>query len=361
MRIRTKVIVTLLTGLAGFAGAEIAARVLQLGPMPYPLEDGAIVRHSDDPDLGVELIPGGVLRVQYLNRRREHVREALAVVNSQGFRGPVVPRPKPAGTFRIVCLGDSQTFGNGVGEGESWPAALGAALREAAPDASFDVMNCGVGGYETEQEVAYLEKRLLAYEPDLVILGFFMNDTALRGASVEPPTATLGRLIEFFSPGRTGVLPALRRYSRLLDLGSDWIFRRLAMSRWIDQREELYRDDFDGWVRVRAALRHARELVEARGGRFVVLLVPLLMLDRGELLSAQPYRTISSFGRSEGIPCFDPAPFFAGLDVDHMRVHERDLHSDGRGHRIVGQSLATWLREQGYFPGAAGRSGPAPR
>jgi lysophospholipase L1-like esterase len=347
MRTRTKILVTLAAGLLGFLGVEVVVRVAKVKPMPGPLENGTITRKSDDPRLRVELLPGGTLHTAFTDRHDNVLNEVDHFVNEQGFRGPTVEKEKPEGVYRIVCLGDSQTYGNGVGEEDTWPAVLTRRLRMARPEAKIEVMNCGVGGYETEQEVAYLESRLLAYDPDLVILGFFMNDPALPDAHVEPPEGTYNQLIHFLSPGRDHWLRAARNVVRTLDLGCDWLFRRLTMRRWIVQRAQLYDADFAGWIRVQAALRHAREILAARGARFAVLLVPLLMREENELVSSLPYRTVSAFCRADGIPYFDPEPLFAGMTVDDMRVHPRDLHTDPVGNRIVGAGLARWLEEQG--------------
>jgi hypothetical protein len=289
------------------------------------------------------------MTTQFRNRRGEITHEALAIVNEQGFRGDPVAMPNPPGTFRIVCLGDSQTFGNGCGEGESWPAALQAELSARPAAQHIEVMNCGVGGYETEQEFDCLRKRWLAYDPDLVVLGFFVNDTALPGTAIKAADDNR-KLIHFLAPGRPGFYPVLRRWSRLLDLGSDWLFRKLTMARWVDQRYALYDDDFAGWVKVRALMREARDLVESRHARFAILLVPLLMRHKDELISAQPYAVVSAFCRRENIPCFDPGSLFDHLDVDRMRVHPRDLHSNVDGNKIVGTSLAAWPREQELVP-----------
>ena len=126
--IRTRALVVVVAGILGLLAAEISVRVLRIGPIPAPSEVGEVARFCDDPDIRVELIPGATMRTQFKNRQGEVEREALHVVNSQGFRGATVEKPKPADTFRIVCLGDSQTFGNGVSEGESWPAAFDAEL-----------------------------------------------------------------------------------------------------------------------------------------------------------------------------------------------------------------------------------------
>jgi lysophospholipase L1-like esterase len=355
MRARNKIIVTLLAGLVGFVAIELVVRAVYIGPIPAPGDKGEIGRKSPDPDLRNELIPGSQLRTQFRNRRKEIVREIDVAVNEQGFRGPVVPQPKPTGTFRIVCLGDSQTFGNGVGEGESWPAVMDATLHERDKDARIDVMNCGVGGYDTEQEIAYLEHRLLVYDPDLVIVGFFMNDTAVIGATLESPAGFSAKLIRWLVPGAPGFLHGVRKTSRIVDLGADWLFRRLTMKRWIGDRMAYYAPDYAGWIRVQKAIVHTRDMLAARGTRFVFLFVPLLMRDGDDLVSELPYRTLSAFLDREKVPYFDPAPLFAGLDVDHMRVHERDIHTDASGHRIIGRAMASWLLEHGLVAPVSSR------
>jgi lysophospholipase L1-like esterase len=80
-------------------------------------------------------------------------------------------RPKPAGRFRVVVLGGSTVFGRGVPvPSESLPARLSTRLQGA------EVLNAGVPGYTSGQELVYLATELLSYEPDLVITYDGVND-----------------------------------------------------------------------------------------------------------------------------------------------------------------------------------------
>jgi hypothetical protein len=237
-----------------------------------------------------------------------------------------------------------------VADDEPWPAVLSATLAARSEDRRVEVLNCGVAGYETEQEVAQLEERIGAFDPDLVLLGFFMNDTVLPNAVIQQPDGLSSRWIKILAPSRKPqLLPWLRRHLRTVDLGADWLFRRLVMRRWIGERELLFADDFVGWRRAQAAILRAREVVEGRGGRFVLLLVPLLMTEGDEILTTSPYRKVSAFCRAQDIRYYDPEPLFAGMEVDRMRVHPRDLHSTAEGHRIIALGLADWLQEQGLL------------
>ena len=92
--------------------------------------------------------------------------------NPQGFRGLPVAPDKPAGTLRIVAVGDSNTFGWDVDEGVNWPAQLQAMFAASRPT---EVINAGVWGYSSFQgERRFME--LTALHPDIALISFGGND-----------------------------------------------------------------------------------------------------------------------------------------------------------------------------------------
>lgn len=100
-----------------------------------------------------------------------------AHTNSLGFRDTrEYSLTKAPGTFRIMMLGDSVTFGHGALNETSYPFLLEQRLREWRPDVKWEVWNLGIPGYNTAQELAYLNEVGERYQPDLVIVGFFPND-----------------------------------------------------------------------------------------------------------------------------------------------------------------------------------------
>ncbi|HEY2941797.1 MAG TPA: GDSL-type esterase/lipase family protein [Vicinamibacteria bacterium] len=91
--------------------------------------------------------------------------------NSRGLRGArEYSLDKPAGSRRIVVLGDSFTFGEDVGDDEAWPRQLGALMP------GVEVLNLGVHGYGHDQMLLYLKEEGLRYHPDVVIVGFLPDD-----------------------------------------------------------------------------------------------------------------------------------------------------------------------------------------
>jgi hypothetical protein len=97
--------------------------------------------------------------------------------NSLAFRdNREYPLTKPPGTFRILVLGDSVTFGHGALYETSYPYLIEQQLKAWHPDVKWEVWNLGVPGYNTAQELAQLNELGDRVQPDLVIVGFFLND-----------------------------------------------------------------------------------------------------------------------------------------------------------------------------------------
>jgi hypothetical protein len=118
-----------------------------------------------DPLLGYSLIPG-------LTQRQNLEGEALIEINEYGFRGRPYPKTKGPGVFRIAVLGDSLTEGRQVGENETYSAILERELAgcEALGRAAVEVLNFGVAGYSTAQELLTYRHRARQWSPDLVVL-----------------------------------------------------------------------------------------------------------------------------------------------------------------------------------------------
>jgi lysophospholipase L1-like esterase len=108
-------------------------------------------------------------------------------VNSRGFRGQEFQIPKPPGTFRILALGGSSTFGYypGITSDEAaYPARLERLLNAQKPDASvsrYEVINAGAPGYKLRTSLQNFASRGLFFEPDMIIVSHVVNDIAMYG------------------------------------------------------------------------------------------------------------------------------------------------------------------------------------
>jgi hypothetical protein len=161
---------------AGVAGAEVALRALDIAyPFPWTL----------DSERGIALRPGaeGV----YREEGEGHFR-----INGEGMRDRERAVEKPAGTLRIAVLGDSMTEALQVDYEESFPAVLERRLAECPGLAAPEVLNFGVSGYSTAQELLTLRRYVWKYDPDIVLLAFLAqndvrdNSRALSGYARRP-------------------------------------------------------------------------------------------------------------------------------------------------------------------------------
>lgn len=112
-----------------------------------------------------------------ITERFEH---AMVTTNSFGMRNPEVPLEKPDGTYRIAVLGDSYTFGWGVEQEQPFPRLLEKELNQSgALEQRIEVLNFGVPGYATFQEVAAFQEKGSKFKPDMVVVYFISNDFGL--------------------------------------------------------------------------------------------------------------------------------------------------------------------------------------
>lgn len=91
-------------------------------------------------------------------------------INRKGFRGPVYDEQKPLGIYRVVVLGDSNGFGWGIPENQTFSALIRERMK------NVEVVNLSLSGYGTDQEYLRFLKEGVAYKPDLVIVQVTPND-----------------------------------------------------------------------------------------------------------------------------------------------------------------------------------------
>lgn len=286
-------------------------------------------------------------------------------INSRGLRDREIPLRKPEGAYRVLVLGDSQTFGVGVEADESYPKVAERRLQ-AQVGPRVEVLNAGVPSTGTAHQLYYLEQEGWKYQPDAVVVGFFYNDISNNGAcrlyevrggklvrAAEVTQARPRREIWATDPGRRGVT-LVREARPVQPPGPPFLVRHSHLARWV--RERLSRIAQRGRTEEAPGAR-ARELTGSlfnelaaqcrqRRTRLLVVLIPsreqcadrnLPDLSRlyGSLLTGvqEPERTVVDLVK----------PFRAR---GHRSLYfPTDLHMTAAGHRLVGERLASRLLE----------------
>lgn len=102
-------------------------------------------------------------------------------INSFGFRGKEFDVKKDGNVYRILCLGDSVTFGIRLPREQTFSFLLGEGLNKNNREGiHYEVLNGGVPGYNTLQEYKLLRAKGERVNPDLVILNVVLNDIVMK-------------------------------------------------------------------------------------------------------------------------------------------------------------------------------------
>lgn len=171
--------------------------------------------HERDDTVGLTLRPGA--EGWYTEEGRAYVK-----VNSAGMRDAERARAKPPGHLRVALLGDSYTEAIQVDREKAYPALLERHLERCRP--GTEVLNFGVSGFGTAQQLLTLRAKVWDYAPDLVLLAFFpSNDVVNNSRQLEPD-----KLRPFFVPhGERLVLDTSFRQARTYRVLSNPAYRFL--------------------------------------------------------------------------------------------------------------------------------------
>ena len=106
--------------------------------------------------------------------------------NSEGYRGPERQFTRADdGAFRVLCIGDSVTFGFNVDQDDAYPRQLERLLRERHPGRPIEVVNAGVSGWSWLQGLRFFEVRGGALHPNVVVAAHGTNDRFLPAKNTD--------------------------------------------------------------------------------------------------------------------------------------------------------------------------------
>ena len=235
--------------LLGFAVAELTLRVAGIAPPEV---------RSYDPVRGWQLKPGA----KGLQRSEGH---AQITINSGGFRGPEVTAAKALGIVRVAVVGDSFTEAMHVPYPQTFCAVMERELAQCKPGGlRSQVLDFGVSGYGTAQELLTLREQVWPYTPDLVILAFFPgNDVSDNSSALDSESWISGEKCRPHFSIRNGE-PVEEEEFRTLPLANLWChsvfwLNRFAIMDYLGEPAVLLQ-------RTATTPRHAREVEGSETG-----------------------------------------------------------------------------------------------
>lgn len=264
-------------------------------------------------------------------------------IDALGLRGLDAAAPAPApGVVRILCLGDSVTFGFHVEDAHTYPARLDARLR--ARGVAAEVLNAGCGHFTITDERRWLEEKLLALRPRVVVLQFCGND-------VDPSELDRAPTLYEEVLAEAGA-PSLADRLRETAIGEAQLRLAIGLKRArppSDTMAELPVVPEERWARYEAELVRVRDLVVAAGATLVLVPFPDLVLVRGAGPSPYEARLKVACDRL-GVGfrgALDDFRAAAARDPDALYHWPLDPHASAKGCDALAGSVEALLAERG--------------
>ena len=375
MRLRRVIGTGLLCGLSVIVALLVGELMVRyLAPQKlYRFPRGMFENH---PTLGYRLVPS-FAGVSKTTEFKTHIR-----TNSLGLRADREYGRKAPNTFRILFLGDSFIMGVGVEQDETAGQVLERLLTggDRTPSQTYEVINAGVPGYNTQQALTYLRESGLALEPDLVVLGFYIGNDLADNFDMPSVSVRDGYLQK--GPPSSGFLPPpMRRYlaltSHLYHLL--WPYQRRLFDRSLQARQQqrlqsrlaIYSvepndDDTEAlWGATQRQVEAMAEISRDLGLSIAVVVIPELVQVDAQLWQATirpmvendtryrvnwPNHRISALCREFNLPVLDLLPVFVKAPPNEPLYIKLDGHWTRRGNVVSASAIEAFLRQQQLIP-----------
>lgn len=266
---------------------------------------------SEDPNIGHE----------HRAKTDAQLMGVSVAINSAKLRDREFAQRKPAGSIRILMLGDSITLGWGNEAADSVAKQLESEFGDRFPEQTIDVINAGVGNYNTAMEVGWFLSRGIAYEPDIVVLNYFVNDAEL-------------------TPARRGGI--WREHSAayvFLASRFDAVRRRYGGGDWLNYYQALYAPDAPGWAITQAQIRELARVCQEQNIKLAIASYPELHQLRPYPLAAVN-AALAKLAKDLGVLFVDLLPSVAGEIPQTLWVTPNDAHPNAAANRKYTKLLA---------------------
>jgi hypothetical protein len=257
-------------------------------------------------------------------------RRGMAPTNSRGYRDNERAVAKPPGVKRLLSLGDSFAWGAGIEFDDTYGQRLERHLGPRRHE-TWEVVQLALPGMNTVDEASQLYEEGLAYDPDLVVVGYVLND------SEDTEAAEARRAREWAEEKREKREPRFLERSALFRLVGSRPYATVENRRRIAGYRSMYATSAPGWVAGRKALKLMGSLCTEKGIPLVVVIFPLFAnpLDAGYPFT-EIHARVSEAASAAGARVVDLRPAYEGLRWDLLVVDgAEDEHPNEIAHRIA--------------------------
>jgi hypothetical protein len=285
-----------------------------------------------------------VLRTEYskrhlLGRYGAWPEDLVQHRNSRRYRDIEHEVKKPAGVTRIVILGDSFAFGQGVADEEIFARVL---ARMAGPQ--VEVINMAKGGWNTINQFMAFKREGLAYEPDVVIVAAVTNDLEPSPSGQQPQW----RVFHYIPVD----LDSFRFLDYQLNRLGDTLGLRLSYGEWEDS---LYDSEGPGWTQWQLIIHEFGELLSSeRIPGYAFILPSAGWCPTCVFSPEEKYRLLEEGFAEVGFRAYNLFPAysqeFEGVAEKDLWALPNDRHPSARVHEFYAEQMYSRLVADGLLP-----------
>lgn len=281
-------------------------------------------------------------------------RAALMPVDSMHYHDFEYPVHKGRNVFRIIVVGDSFSEGAYISFEDRYPKKLEYYLNGCGNTKKvvYQVIDMSVGGRSTPREVGVIERHVEELKPDLIILGYCLNDPEDATDGIEYLRKLRKKCYYRRFKDREEPASFLYAHSALVRLVSQRVFNTRVKRGHLRYYHKLYRDSYPGWQKSKMAFHALAELSRTSHIPVRVVIFPLFSYGTGD---AYPllyiHKKIHSVLNKEGVPYIDLYPLFKDMDANCLQyIPDKDPHPSEIAHRIAAEALWRQLMQEGLTP-----------
>jgi len=258
--------------------------------------------------------------------------------NSVGWRDSEHSLDKPPNTYRILGLGDSYLYGQGVKRSDICLSKLQAMVSERTKETRIECINTGMSGFNTANQRELLIQRGLAYSPDLVIVHFVLND-------VEPDVFRPGPKIEFYSE-----YVAIYQEPDVLSAYSNvWSWARQRYLRDVRARDYIrtcirgFGRESPEWQQCRMALDDIAGVCREQHISLLVVIFPFFVNLDGDYPFQTIHDIVREYCREKKVHVLDLRDHYRRFNGPELWVHATDQHPNEIAHDIAARAICDYL------------------
>jgi len=258
--------------------------------------------------------------------------------NNLGLRMNREVQPeKRKGVRRILVLGDSFTFGYGLPYEDLVTVKIEKILNTEMKN--IEVVNAGVSGYNTNDELEQLIRLTPACHPDLVTVFFFTNDVIKE--SQDPKKASMRQRIKEYLRVKS------KFFAYFYYLYKDRLSSKIGVPKVFLAPEYFDLDDSKpGWVDFRnATVQIQKHCLQNNMGLLFVMIPTLTNLDE-RYPYAELRKKISNFLKVSNIPVIDLFDLFAPYKPSELWVNLENTHWNKLGTTLAAKEVADYIRKK---------------